>query len=205
MQNQPDKYGERYKEARKQRIQKKGYKSEVSGKQEETLHSHHTHPQSLGFFQYGDYRDSLLMVTKGEHEAVHMKIAKSKKYLQLIDGRIQVAKQLWRDPQNQTLKEKLREYDSQLIPAYIQGILEESTLSEPDKEAVIFHTLINSFCLNRDLMVDMHDKETEVHQLKNRIAELEAFINALQSKMKERINKVMLTNTPNQALQSWFE
>ena len=162
-------YGERHKEAKKQKLTETDHRCEVSGVKKGTgeLHNHHTQPKALGFFDQGDMASNGMILLEQYHTELH-KVCKMDG--EKVGKRQNYAKRVWEKPDDEKSLKKLRALDNDLIPEFIDGLLNKLQYHIRDK--IVNVTLINAFKTNRDLKIQNHAQERKIEQLERQIDKL---------------------------------
>lgn len=173
-----EKYGNEHKDAKKKRDEQVGRQCEITGQEqtnEKKIHAHHLQKISLAFLLKSHLKENMINLIEDVHMDFHKRTDSQIDDGKLIYKRQEYAKRVYIDPANVEERKKLDEADAQLIPEYIEKMLD---LPYKYRETYIKHTLVGAYETNKALMINERAQDLKVK-------ELEAQVEALQKELED--------------------
>lgn len=163
-----EKYGEAHRQAKKAKLERVGYKCQITEEQKR-LESHHVQPKSLdiGTENNLEFESNHMILASHFHKALHEAANVGPENTQLLFQRKQYAKRVWKDPEDGESMEKLRRSDEVLYEAFIKNMLDN--LSHSFREKVIHATLISFMETNRDIKIEIRKRDVEIEALQKEV------------------------------------
>lgn len=189
-----EKYGKEHQDAKKKRLEKTNGHCELSGEKPNDpskIHAHHIHPLYLNVHGEGaqEFEYNYMILTEQYHKYIHDITRSDAEEGKMVRKRLQVAKEVWKDPSDKEKMAQLKEYDDVLIPEFINKMLDNCRHSI--RELLVNKTLVAFIHTNRDLKVSLRERDikkaeqdAEIDRLKKELDELKSKIILEQDKVK---------------------
>lgn len=163
----PKPYGEQHKLARQEALLRSKGLCEICKEKYHDLIAHHLNPRSLTFHNFTDNPDNYLILREKFHVLLHQVCNVNPHG---IAKRQELAREIWKNPFDKKLQEEIHDIDKNLVKEYVSNTFDK--LPHYMWEIVTKRMIESGFYMQRNLSIEIHQKNTHIKKLEATIKKL---------------------------------